>query len=87
VFIYGIDDGLRGSKAVKRSLLLLLFVFIYLFMYVSSSIIRPHNSYNSRASCHMVHCKSYSSPPDADWVQVGNVAMIGYLVAFCTPCL
>jgi len=26
----------------------------------------------------------YSSLPDVDWVEVGNVAMIGYLAAFRT---
>ena len=29
----------------------------------------------------------YRSLPDVDWVEMGNVAMIGYLLAFCTPCL
>jgi len=37
--------------------------------------------------CVLSYGKPYSSLPGVDWVEVGNVAMIGYLVAFRTPCL
>jgi len=49
-----------------------------------SSIIKPHGI---QQQSFLSYGKLYGSLPDVDWIEMDNVAMIGYLVAFRTPCL
>jgi len=62
------------------------YIFIYLYiLFISLCMLVVVLSGHITAITAELVVIWYSSPPDVDWVEMGNVAMIGYLVAFCTP--